>query len=83
MSALLKNPPDHPTTFHTHIGRIKNYYALGVEIDRLRGEDGVVRWYWALEDFADIYFEPIPDYLAEALLRFEGERAAKAKGEDA
>ena len=70
---MLIDPDEHPTRHHTRIGKVGNAYANGVEIDRFMGNDGVVRWYWTIEDVFEAEWEPIPDYLAEALLKFRRE----------
>ena len=73
MPVLIKNPDQSPTPHHMFVGELSNYYACGVEVDQFMGDDGVERWHWALNDYCDVYWEPIPDYLAEALLRFAKE----------
>ena len=70
---LVKDPGEHPTKYHARIGRIGNAYADGVEVDKFMCSDGVMRWYWTIEDVFEAEWEPIPDYLAETLLRFKRE----------
>ena len=49
------------------VGKIYNYYGnLNVKV-----EEG--RAYWSIEDYSGFEWQEIPDYLYEALVRFEGE----------
>ena len=52
------------------IGAIGNYYG-DLRISRDPDDD---HWYWCIENYDGEDWEKIPDYLAEALLKFEEER---------
>ena len=54
------------------IGTICNYYG-DLRIEQ-RHEHGLKHWYWCIENYDGEDWEKIPDYLAEALLKFEEER---------
>ena len=53
------------------IGNIGNYYG-GLIIRP--GEDNKYKWYWGIENYDDIDWEEIPNYLADALIMFESYR---------
>ena len=56
-----------PREGETQIGEVENYY--GGVVMRRQGEG----WEWSVECVVQDNWEPIPNYLAEALLRFQEE----------
>ena len=56
-----------------HIGNIGNYYGgLGV-----KEEDG--RYFWGIENWDGYYWEEIPEYLYDALIKFDSEEEEDEK----
>ncbi len=50
------------------IGNIGNYYG-GLEV---KEEDG--KFFWGIENYDGTYFEEIPQYLYDALVKYQNER---------
>lgn len=53
------------------IGIIQNYYG-DLEIKQENG-----RFFWGIEDYSGIYWEEIPEYLFQTLMRFHSESQTK------
>ena len=55
------------------IGNISTYYGY-LLMDRFADGEGIVRWHWGIESYMGVKdWEPIPDYLVTALLRYREE----------
>ena len=55
------------------VGSIVSYYGY-LLLSRHADADGVVGWHWGLESYMGVgKWQPIPDYLSDALLRFREE----------
>ena len=65
---------DHWTFRSLRVGSIDTYYGNLLLSKHADNKDGIERWQWGIESYMGVSnWQPIPDYLSEALLRFRAE----------
>lgn len=62
---------NHDLEIETKIGTIGNYYGY---LTASTSPKGVAPYFWSIENWDGHHWEEIPEYLYEALMRFERER---------